>query len=123
MRCPLLFATLLLVVSSGARAEVVDIQWSPDGRYTHEGTVPAGKFVEVCGKLRAGMKVHWEFEASAPVDFNVHYHVGKDVAFPTKLSAVATAKDLLETKVEQDYCWMWTNKSAAPATLSVKLQR
>ena len=123
MRRPLLFTSLLLVLGTGARAEALDIRWSGDGRYTHQGSVAAGKFVEVCGKLQAGLKVQWEFDASAPVDFNVHYHLGKEVVFPAKLTAVTTAKDLLETKVEQDYCWMWTNKSAAPATLSVKLQR
>ena len=102
MRRILMFAAVSLAVGSGVRAEIVDIRWTPDGRYTHEATVPAGKFVEVCGKLRAGMKVQWEFDASAPMDFNVHYHVGKDVTYPTKLSAVAAAKDLLEIKIEQD---------------------
>jgi len=89
----------------------------------HRGAIAAGKFVEVCGKLPAGLKVRWNFEAGAPLDFNVHFHVGKDVVFPSKLGAVATARDTLDTKIEQDYCWMWSNKSAAPATLTVNLQR
>jgi hypothetical protein len=119
----LFIALLLLLASAGARAEIVDIRWSTDGRFAHKGTIAAGKFVEVCGKLPAELHVRWEFKASTRVDFNVHYHVGKEMVFPFKLSAVTSAKDTLDTKIEQDYCWMWSNKSAAAATLSVNLQR
>lgn len=123
MRYPLFIAMPMPAGVPDARADVVDIQWSGDGRFTYQGAVAAGKFVEVCGKLPSGLNVRWDFEASTPVDFNVHYHEGKDVVFPSKLSAVASAKDTLNTKVEQDYCWMWTNKSAAPAMLTVNLRR
>ena len=116
-------ATLLLVTVGGARADIVDIRWSTDGSFSHQGTIAAGKSVEVCGKLAAGSTVHWEFNASVPVDFNVHYHVGKDVVFPFKLSAVANAKDSLDARIGQDYCWTWINKSAAVTTLSVSLRR
>lgn len=58
-----------------------------------------------------------------PVDFNVHDHLGKEVKLPVKLDAVASARDTLDARIAQDYCWMWTNKSAAPTTLSVTLQR
>lgn len=113
----------LLAVLSGAHAEVVDIRWSDTGLFEHKGPVAAGKFVELCGKLPAGLAVRWDFEADLPVDFNVHYQVGKDVVFPNKLSAVASAKSTLVTMIEQDYCWMWTNKAAVASTLSVHLRR
>jgi hypothetical protein len=116
-------AALLIAVLCSARAEVVDIRWSGDGRFNHDGTIAAGKSVEICGKLPAGTAVRWNFEAAPAVDFNVHYHVGQDVVFPFKRSAVGTAKNTLVTKIEQDYCWMWSNKSAATATLSVQLQK
>lgn len=67
--------------------------------------------------------MRWDFDAGAPLDFNVHCHVDKEVVFPSKLSAVATARDTLTTKIEQHYCWMWSNKSAAPAAFTVRLQR
>jgi hypothetical protein len=118
-----LIAALLAAVLCGAHAEVVDIAWSGDGRFSHQGLVAPGKFVELCGKLPAGLAVRWDFEAGAPLDFNVHYHVGKEAVFPVKLPAVAAAKDTLVARVEQDYCWMWSNKSAAAAMLSVQLRR
>ena len=51
------------------------------------------------------------------------HHVGKEVVFPSKLTAVVTAKDTLATKIDQDYCWIWSNKTAASTTIRVKLQR
>jgi len=119
----LLTTALVLAAAAAARAEVIDISWSGAGRFMHKTTVAPGKFVELCGKLPAGLKVRWDFDAGLPLDFNVHYHVGKEVAFPFKLSAVSNARDTLATKTAQDYCWMWSNKSAAPASLSVNLQR
>ena len=116
-------ALALALVSMGARADIVDIAWDPSGRFECSVNVAPGKFAEVCDKLPAGAKVRWDFEASAPLDFNVQYHVGKDVFFPSKMVAVSTAKDTLDAKIEQDYCWMWSNKTAAPATVMVKLQR
>ena len=113
----------LAVITTPTSAEIVDIAWDSNGRFERSATVPPAKFTEVCGKLPAGLKVRWDFEASTPLDFNIHYHVGKEVVFPSKLKAVAAAQDTLDTKIEQDYCWMWTNKSALPSTVTVKLQR
>ena len=123
MRYPLFIARPMLTGVPDARADVVDIQWSGDGRFKYQGAIAAGKFVEVCGKLPSGLNVRWDFEASTSVDFNVHYHEGKDVVYPSQLSAVAAAKGTLNTKIEQDYCWMWSNQSAAAATLTVNLRR
>ena len=123
MRHNLFFFLALAAALPAARADVIDIKWSADGSFAHQSTVAPGKFAEVCGKLPAGAQVRWDFEASAPMDFNVHYHVGKDVVFPSKLAAVSTANGSLDAKIEQHYCWMWSSKSAAPATVTVKLQR
>ena len=81
MRYPLFIARPMLTGVPDARADVVDIQWSGDGRFKYQGAIAAGKFVEVCGKLPSGLNVRWDFEASTSVDFNVHYHEGKDVVF------------------------------------------
>jgi hypothetical protein len=120
-------ALSLAVLAAGAWnravAEVVDIAWDANGRFERSLNVAPAKFAEVCGKLPAGLKLRWDFAAGAPLDFNVHYHLGKEVLYAAKMSAVASAKDTLETKTEQDYCWMWTNKSAWAATLVLKLQR
>lgn len=121
-------ASVVLVLAFSATApsalaDIVDIAWAADGRFERSLSVAPGKFAEVCGRLPAGLNVRWGFAAKPALDFNVHYHVGKDVVYPSNLGAVATAKDTLSTKVDQDYCWMWSNKSSAPATVLVRLQR
>ena len=57
------------------------------------------------------------------MDFNIHYHVGKDTVFPARQAQVSMGRDTLKVAVAQDYCWMWTNKGTAPVSLTVELQR
>ena len=118
-----IFSLALVGVVTITAADIVDITWDANGRFERKLTVAPGNFAELCGHLPAGAKVEWVFRASTPLDFNVHYHVGKEVIFPSKLAAVAVAKDTLHIEIKQEYCRMWTNKSAAAAKLTVKLQR
>ena len=123
-RC--LAAAVLAAAGAGgvqAAGHIAEIAWSPEGRFAHQAQVPAGKFVEVCGRLGLGDEVRWQFSAASPVDFNIHYHVGKDAVFPVKQPQISTARDTLKAAVAQDYCWMWTNKGSAPVALRVELAR
>ena len=114
-------AMLALSGVAFASSHIVDIAWSPDGRFAHKTQIAAGKFVEVCGKLAVGEGVRWNFATAAPVDFNIHYHVGKEAVFPAKQAQVSSGRDTLNVTVAQDYCWMWTNKGSAPVSLTVDL--
>jgi hypothetical protein len=116
-------ASSAAVVSAQAATHIVDLAWSGDGRFEHTAGVEAGKFIEVCGRLERGQAVQWHFAASAPMDFNIHYHVGKDTVFPTKQPQVMDAQDTLRVGTAEVYCWMWTNKSGERATVTVRLQR
>lgn len=116
---------VLVVVTSPAYAAVhiVDIAWDQGAQFAHSASVEPGKFVEVCGKLDPGQAIRWEFSASTPVDFNIHYHLGKETQFPAKQAQVNSGRDVLRVAVREDYCWMWTNKSPGPAQIDVRLQR
>jgi hypothetical protein len=120
---PALMAVLALFAGPATAADLVPLEWTAEGRFEKDLTVPAGKFVEVCGKLAAKDSVRWQFEASAPMNFNIHYHEGKKVLFPAKRDQVDKASDVLDVKLAQDYCWMWTNKTTAPASLKLALQK
>ena len=120
--CGALAAVTLSGVALAA-SHIVDIAWPPDGRFAHKAQIAAGKFVEVCGKLAVGEGVRWSFTAAAPVDFNIHYHVGKEAVFPARQTQVSSGRDTLNVAVAQDYCWMWTNKGSAPLDLKVELAR
>jgi hypothetical protein len=113
----------LLTLPALATQHIVDIVWDGSGRFAQSARVQPGKFVEVCGALKVGDTVRWAFDAGAPLDFNVHYHVGKAAEFPAKLNQVAAAEDVLRVSVKETYCWMWTNTSKEEVRLGVTLQR
>lgn len=117
----LLAAAALLTLSQAAVAELVPAQWDAAGQFGKAMTIKPGKFVEVCEKLVDGAKIDWSFDATGPVDFNVHYHEGKDVRFPAKQDQVTQERGTLAVTLNQSYCWMWTNKATAPVKLQFKL--
>lgn len=104
------------------RADIIDIRWGPNGTFDRELSIAPGKFAEVCGKLAKGSSVDWRFDGSGPLDFNIHYHVGKDVVFPAKANGVATSSGALSAKVDQDYCWLWRNKAGEAVSLRLALR-
>lgn len=114
---------LVLAAPSAMATDVVPIEWSLAGTFEREVSVPAGKFAEVCGRLAAHTSVDWNFDADAPLDFNVHYHEGKKVHVPAKQDGAQAADGLLKVAASQDYCWMWTNKTARKASLKLSLRR
>jgi hypothetical protein len=118
-----LLPVLLGLAATAVRAEVVDIAWGEQGRFERRLTVAPGKFAEVCGKLARDDSVAWRFEAGGSLNFNVHYHVGEKVHYPERREALAGASGRLQVELDQDYCWMWTNKSAAAVPLTLTLER
>ena len=117
------FAAVLCVgLVSSAAAEVIELKLAPDSAAEKRLTVAAGKFAELCTTLRRGRVVTWQFKADAITDFNIHYHVGQRVEYPEQLSKVKDAGGRLLVDVDQAYCWMWTNRSAAPITIEVTLE-
>jgi hypothetical protein len=114
---------VLMVIPTFAANHIVHIVWTPDGRFAHSATIEPGKFVELCGKLEQGAVVRWEFSATVPLDFNIHYHVGKETEFPAKQSQVSSGRDTLRAAVQEDYCWMWRNKTAGRAKVDLQLRR
>lgn len=113
-------ASALLPVAG--TADVIDIAWTA-GRFERTMTVPAGNFAEACGRLAKGDRVAWRFEAGQPLDFNIHYHLGKDVVYPVRQEGVANAQGTLVVPLDQDYCWMWSNRAGVDVRATVALSR
>ncbi len=113
---------LTLVMPMAASAEIVDLKWTGDS-FAHKASIAPKKFLEVCGKLKKGDGVAWQFKGTAPTDFNIHYHVGKDVSYPENRKDIASADGTLAVALDQDYCWMWSNRSAQPVALEVGLKQ
>lgn len=121
----LLAAALGLVACAAGAAEtgLVMIDWSADGRFARELEIAPQRFAEVCGPLPAGQAVRWRYAGSTPLDFNIHYHEGDSVRTPAQHRARTRAAGTLRVRATQDYCWMWSNRSAQPARLSLELRR
>ena len=85
-------------------------------------TIKAGKIHEECIELKKGQVVAYKFNASQPVPFNIHYHVGagKDekVEYPVKLDKSDANASTLTIPADQHYCWMWSNKNAEAITVT-----
>lgn len=123
MRLHLLVAAALVHVASVTQADIVDLKWDAAGRFERELAVPAGKFAELCGPLVLGAKVRWQFDAPAPLNFNIHYHEGKEVRYPARHDGVQRLQGVLDVASPQDHCWMWTNKGQEAVNLRVQLMR
>lgn len=122
LRAAVACAIALLAVPL-ARAEVVDIAWSTANTFERSVSVAPGKFAEFCGPLKAGEAVQWRFDASQPLDFNIHFHEGKAVHYPARADQTRELQGTLAAAVKQDHCWMWTNKTASAATLNIRLHK
>jgi hypothetical protein len=117
-----LLAALLLVSAPALRADVTDIKWSADGSFERSLNLATGRFSELCGALQVGQSVEWQFESDQLLDFNIHYHQGQAVHYPVRADQVRQQRGHLAVDSAQDYCWMWSNKSAANALLRVRLR-
>jgi hypothetical protein len=125
MRPSLAVAAAALALFSGqqAQAELIEIQWSEAGRFEQSRPIEAGKFLEICGKLDKAKPVTWQFNAERALNFNIHFHEGEKVTYPAKVEGATSAAGLLKAATEQDYCWMWSNKSGQAIELTLSLSR
>lgn len=118
-----LAAFVMVATTFAARADVVGITWDTNARFETLLSVAPGKFAEVCGTLAQGQSIAWSFTADKPVNFNIHYHAGKQVVYPATQDGASRVEGLLDVSLDQDYCWMWTTKGASPAGVRLTLKR
>ena len=120
------FALALLgasLVCAPARAGAIWIAWDSKGAFEQAVQVAPGEFVEVCGKLVTGQAVGWSFASASKLNFDVHYHVDKDTVYSTKKDEVAKLEGELKATIDQTYCWTWTNKTSAAASVKFRMAK
>ena len=66
-----------------------------------------GNIGEVCPELKTGQILHFEFEASKDVEFNLHYHEGEKVTYPIEVQKTQSIKQAFKAPIDQTYCLMW----------------
>jgi len=112
-----------LALNAVSHAELIEVKWDTTGKFERTQTIAPGKFVEICEGLAKGSVVTWDFKASAPLNFNIHFHQGKEVVFPEKQDGVTERQGTLVAPSREDYCWMWTNKGDASSNIRVVLAK
>ena len=80
--------------------------------------IKPGGFDERCLRLEAGEAIDYDFRADRAIDFNIHYHRGRDVFYPVRLSQVtAVGPQRFVAPAADDYCLMWENRGSAAAQI------
>lgn len=74
-------------------------------------------FDERCLRLEAGESIRYRFAASVPVDFNIHYHRGKDVFYPVRTRAVRSTNGVFKAGHADTFCLMWENAGSGEAAV------
>ena len=121
MRRSVSFVSVLVGVGLSAAAGGASPEGSPAEKpFTH--VIVARQIAEECVKLAAGQSIGYSFDASAPVDFNIHFHRGNDVVYPVQADQVQRRDDRFTAIIGQDYCLMWTNATPDNVTVRGRLQ-
>ena len=99
---------VLLAIAAGPALAVQEV-----GPYAF--TLTGKSFDERCVTLAAGQSIRYRFSASLPIDFNIHYHRGKDVFYPVRQSGVRDAEGTFRAQEADDYCLMWEHAGSGSA--------
>ena len=75
---------------------------------------------EICLQLMSKETLHYSFNSTAALDFNLHYHMGKHIAYPVKLHEIKQHSSSFTAKVTHTYCLMWRNKSDKVIQLDIE---
>jgi hypothetical protein len=120
---PFLLLCVALLALASSSWPVAAATVSTAGQEVFDRQIAPGGFDEVCVRLARDEAIDYRFEASAPVDFNVHYHRGKDVFYPVRESQVRAATAQFRAPAADDYCLMWQNTGAAAVRVQGRVTR
>ena len=105
-----------VAASLAAVAPLTPAQTAPAGPGERSERIAPGQIVEWCADLAKGQRASYRFEATAPLDFNIHAHEGEKVTYPVKRNGQrrqAPARFVAPSAA--GWCWMWTNHGKADA--------
>lgn len=103
-------------------ALICSVALAGEGAGPYSFTLSGKAFDERCLHLEAGQSIRYRFKASAPVDFNIHYHRGKEVVFPVKRAGVREASGTFKAKGAEGYCLMWEHRGSGSAAVEGVLE-
>jgi hypothetical protein len=79
---------------------------------------------EECASLRPGDRLHYRFESTAPLAFNIHFHEGRAVVMPVTRDRATADEGTFVPLAARDYCLMWeAGAEGATIDYAVRLTR
>jgi len=109
-----LVACLLFAAATAGAAE---------GEGAYSIRVKGRGFDERCVRLDAGESIRYRFSADVPVDFNIHFHRGKEVFYPVEARASRAADASFTAPHADTYCLMWERAGDGAATIDGSVDR
>ncbi len=106
----MVLSCIIIVIAGGCASLVVADK-------TSETIKPSGVH-EDCMELLSGQILEYSFEASKPLNFNVHYHEDNTVVYGITKDGVTADKGTFHCEKKQYYCLMWTNPGSEPIGLT-----
>jgi hypothetical protein len=90
-----------------------------------EVTLNPSKIHEECMELLPRDVLSYSFNASGPVDFNIHFHDEENISYPVSRKNIASYEGQYSPAKEQMYCLMWTNvqKTTVQLTYTFKVEK
>jgi len=124
----LLILSLIIVVACNSKA--VKKYGQPPAGIEEKRDVAyilQGKHYEECIELYSNQVLHYSFNSSQDVDFNIHYHSMEGRKYAIKKNKVTySAGELVcnemsfYDKDQENFCMMWSNHGETEARLSLK---
>ncbi|MBI3545370.1 MAG: hypothetical protein HY081_02060 [Gammaproteobacteria bacterium] len=105
-------------LAAGLAANAAD-----SGKQFEKISIASGQEHEACAALSAAEKLRYGFTASAPLNFNLHYHADNKVYYPVPAHQTAATKDIFTSTSPQTYCLMWTNTTAQAVELNLEYEK
>lgn len=77
-----------------------------------------GQVEESCHALDSGQSVEYHFQASQPLEFNIHYHRGELVLYPVlPIVLQRVTPTSFAAHQSNTYCLMWRNRNPSVTRL------
>ena len=108
--CRMMVLTFFIVVITGGCASLVATDKKSE-------TIKPSGIHEDCMELISGQILEYSFEASKPLNFNLHYHEDHDVIYGITKDGVSGDKGTFRCEQKQYYCLIWTNPAPEPVDL------
>ena len=82
------------------------LAWSHGMEDSHqnrlERTIAPDDSYELCMALAQGQQLHYAFNATRKLDFNIHFHADHKVFYPVNREQIMTGKSTFTAQAEQD---------------------